>query len=174
MVVETRSQSQQFHLQPQRPPYPQVSTQASTSPTQSVFQSSSSSLAGTSSPSSLASPMSGMPQMSPNMLQQQQQHQHQQHQAPFAYAPLPSPSAGNDQGMAGYFGSTTQHSHAAQQQRSQPHAQSGQDPSYLGQRGGGGGTPETAVFLKEFTLLAEAAKRAQMACLERDLGDCGL
>lgn len=45
----------------------------------------------------------------------------------------------------------------------------------MGQRGGGSGAaPETAPFLQDFNLVAEAAKRAQMACLERDLGDVGL
>jgi hypothetical protein len=34
--------------------------------------------------------------------------------------------------------------------------------------------PETAPFLNDFNLVAEAAKRAQMACLSRDLGDIGL
>jgi hypothetical protein len=36
-----------------------------------------------------------------------------------------------------------------------------------------GGAPETAPFLKDFNLVAEAAKRAQMACLTRDFGDIG-
>ena len=170
MVVETRSQrknSQQVY-QYQRPPYPQIATQSSTSPSQSVFQSSSSSVASTSSPSSLTSPMSGVLQWSPNMPHQQQQ----QSQTHFS-APLPSPSAGNDQQtMTGYFGAaTTQHSHFGQQQRIQPSGQNGQGP---GQRSNGGGTPETAGFLKDFGLLAEAAKRAQMACIERDMGECWL
>lgn len=34
--------------------------------------------------------------------------------------------------------------------------------------------PETQPFLQDFNLVAEAAKRAQVACLARDLGDCGL
>jgi len=34
--------------------------------------------------------------------------------------------------------------------------------------------PETAPFLRDFNLVAEAAKRAQVACLTRDLGDVGL
>lgn len=44
----------------------------------------------------------------------------------------------------------------------------------MGQRGDGGGTPETAPFLKDFNLVAEAAKRAQMACLMRDMGEVEL
>ncbi|KAF7874132.1 hypothetical protein EAF04_002804 [Stromatinia cepivora] len=33
---------------------------------------------------------------------------------------------------------------------------------------------ETNPFLKDFNLVAEAAKRAQMACLMRDMEGCGL
>lgn len=44
----------------------------------------------------------------------------------------------------------------------------------MGQRGDGGGVPETAPFLQDFNLVAEAAKRAQMACLARDMGEIGL
>ncbi|KAH8881615.1 hypothetical protein GQ53DRAFT_667542 [Thozetella sp. PMI_491] len=35
-------------------------------------------------------------------------------------------------------------------------------------------TPSTDAFLKDFTLVAEAAKRAQMAVLMRDMESCGL
>ncbi|KAK0635574.1 hypothetical protein B0T17DRAFT_484661 [Bombardia bombarda] len=35
-------------------------------------------------------------------------------------------------------------------------------------------TASTDVFLKDFTLVAEAAKRAQMACLMRDMEGVGL
>lgn len=35
-------------------------------------------------------------------------------------------------------------------------------------------TPSTDVFLKEFNLVAEAAKRAQMAVMVRDFEECGL
>ncbi|KFH41543.1 hypothetical protein ACRE_077320 [Hapsidospora chrysogenum ATCC 11550] len=35
-------------------------------------------------------------------------------------------------------------------------------------------TPSTDPFLKDFTLLAEAAKRAQVAVLVRDFEDCGI
>jgi hypothetical protein len=56
------------------------------------------------------------------------------------------------------------------QQQQQQH----QSASYIGQRGQNGGMPNTAQYLQDFTLLAEAAKRAEMACLARDLGDCGL
>lgn len=37
-----------------------------------------------------------------------------------------------------------------------------------------GGQAGSAPFLKDFNLVAEAAKRAQMACLMRDMGDCEL
>jgi len=150
MVVETRSQRQAFL---QRPPYPQITPQsAPSSASQSVFQSSSS----LSSISSRSSASGSMPQQSPNMLQQQ---------GAFASsAPLPSPSG--NQPMS-YFGS----SHPAQQRIPQNQAVAG---TYMGQRGDGGGRPETAPYLQDFSLVAEAAKRAQMACLARDLGDVGL
>jgi hypothetical protein len=56
----------------------------------------------------------------------------------------------------------------AQQQQQQQQHFFGQD-----QRSGssGGGMAETAPYLQGFNLLAEAAKRAEMACLMRDLED---
>jgi hypothetical protein len=94
-------------------------------------------------------------------------------------APMPSPAATSQQASQ-YFPSsyTTQPptSHPAQhqqQQRSQQHY--GSSPSaYMGQRTGSAGVPTTASFLQDFNLVAEAAKRAQMACLSRDLGEIGL
>lgn len=35
-------------------------------------------------------------------------------------------------------------------------------------------TPSTDPFLKDFTLIAEAAKRAQVAVMVRDFEDCGI
>ncbi|KAF2238108.1 hypothetical protein EV356DRAFT_564300 [Viridothelium virens] len=59
-----------------------------------------------------------------------------------------------------------------QQQQQQPAVQ--RNP-YQGQRGGqDGGAPTTSPFLQDFTLVAEAAKRAQMACLMRDMEGCEL
>ena len=155
--METRSQRRQ--AQHQRPQYPQVAPQSTpTSPSQSVFQSSSS-LA------SLSTVNSSSSQRMPGTLQTQQQG--------YASAPLPSPSSSQP---TGYFGSFTQQaptSHPSQQHHrtSQTQTVAG---AYLGQRGDGSGTPETAPFLKDFNLVAEAAKRAQMACLARDLGEVGL
>ncbi|CAM1500744.1 Fc.00g099060.m01.CDS01 [Cosmosporella sp. VM-42] len=34
--------------------------------------------------------------------------------------------------------------------------------------------PSTAPFLKDFNLVAEAAKRAQVAVMVRDFADCGI
>ncbi|KXL42870.1 hypothetical protein M433DRAFT_136170 [Acidomyces richmondensis BFW] len=145
-----------------RPCYPQITTpSAPLSASQSVFQS-------TSSLSSVSS-YNHAPQSSPNMLSQQTP------TFAAASAPLPSPSS-SQHPPANYFNSIVQSppgqvSHPQQQQR----LPTGQHSSYIGQRGGGqGGTPETAPFLRDFNLVAEAAKRAQMACLARDLGDVGL
>ncbi|KAH9826039.1 hypothetical protein Tdes44962_MAKER03822 [Teratosphaeria destructans] len=91
-------------------------------------------------------------------------------QTPFS-APLPSPST--QQQPASYFGSLAHTSHPQSLPRI-PAGQQHQTPGYTGQRGAGGGVPETQPFLQDFNLVAEAAKRAQMACLARDLGDVGL
>ncbi|GAB1726384.1 hypothetical protein NU195Hw_g6591t1 [Hortaea werneckii] len=117
-----------------------------------------------------------------------------------AQAPLPSPTDGSYQPTS-YFGSIDQQSQsaaaaaAASQMAYAPQHRfpvsqgptavgdggggggscaAGPPASYVGQRGNEGGVPETAPFLQDFNLVAEAAKRAQMACLERDLGECGL
>lgn len=95
-------------------------------------------------------------------------------QGGFVSVPLPSPSSSQPQG---YFGSLAREapiSSSTQQQQPQERIPSQNQGQYLGQRGGGGGAPETAPFLKDFNLVAEAAKRAQVACLTRDLGDIGL
>lgn len=81
-------------------------------------------------------------------------------------APLPSPLAA--QQSANYFGSISANTAVYQDRRDT-------SSTYVGQRGGdSGGAPETAPFLDNFNLVAEAAKRAQMACLMRDLGDVEL
>ena len=157
--METRSQRRE--AQSLRPPYPQAAPQsAPTSPSSSVFQSSSSLASIHSINTSVA-----VAQRSPSM----QQIQH----GGYASAPLPSPSGNQPQAYFGSFQQSAPTSHPSQQQRI---PQQGQTVAgtYLGQRGDGGGTPETAPFLKDFNLVAEAAKRAQMACLARDLGDVGL
>ena len=64
-------------------------------------------------------------------------------------------------------------SHPQQQMQAQRIIPQGQK-QYAGQRGQDGGAPETAPFLNDFNLVAEAAKRAQMACLMRDMGDVEL
>ena len=157
--METRSQRRQ--QQTQRPPYPQVAPQsAPTSPTTSVFQSSSS----LASISSINTAAAAATQRTSTMMQTQQDG--------FASAPLPSPSSSQPNGYFTSFMQQPPTSHPAQQQRI-PQSQTVAG-TYLGQRGDGGGTPETASFLKDFNLVAEAAKRAQMACLTRDMGEVGL
>ncbi|OTA35246.1 hypothetical protein BTJ68_04341 [Hortaea werneckii EXF-2000] len=119
-----------------------------------------------------------------------------QHTGETHSAPLPSPTDGSYQPTS-YFGSIDQQSQsaaaaaAASQMAYAPQHRfpvsqgptavgdgggcaAGPPASYVGQRGNEGGVPETAPFLQDFNLVAEAAKRAQMACLERDLGECGL
>ena len=152
--METRPHRQS---QSQRPPYPLTSRQSA--PTSPAFQSSSSSSSSISSiNTAVAQQSSDMP---PGVVS----------------APLPSPSS--SQPMS-YFGSLAQQAPSSQasqqQQQQQQRIPQGQNVSgaYLGQRGDGSGAPETAPYLKDFSLLAEAAKRAQMACLTRDLGDVGL
>ncbi|KAI6952878.1 hypothetical protein D0869_13926 [Hortaea werneckii] len=192
MVVETRSQRQ---AQLQRPPYPSFTNPQHTGETHSVFQSSSSSLSSESSIASpSAAPSSTMMMQDPSspdmMLDSASSHQ----PPPFsgAQAPLPSPTDGSCQPTS-YFGSIDQQSQSAAAAASSQMAYAPQhrfpasqgptagdsagcpgSSSYMGQRGNEGGVPETAPFLQDFNLVAEAAKRAQMACLERDLGECGL
>jgi len=108
-----------------------------------------------------------------------------------AMAPLlPSPNDAGAVQSATYFGSiaaaqtqqSIQQSGALQQNQQQQQlqhqsqtTQSSQSAAFVGQRGGSnGGAPETAPYLQDFSLVAEAAKRAQLACLTRDLGDIGL
>lgn len=150
-MIETRSQHRQAYNQ--RPAYPQIATQSTaTSAASSAFQSSASL-------NSISSPNSASSQ---GFLTMQQQG--------FASAPLPSPSS--TQQPRSYFGQApTSHPQQAMQQSRLP---LGQQQAYVGQRGDGNGTPETAPFLKDFNLIAEAAKRAQMACLMRDMGDVEL
>jgi hypothetical protein len=66
------------------------------------------------------------------------------------------------------FGSLDQQSQQPQQQRLQ--AQRHPSFEYLPNRSGAGQTAaETTNYLNQAALLAEAAKRAQMACVMRDL-----
>ncbi|KAF2126798.1 hypothetical protein P153DRAFT_388120 [Dothidotthia symphoricarpi CBS 119687] len=85
-------------------------------------------------------------------------------QSPAPTAPLTSPSSGPQQQH--FFGSVNQQQQPRQQL--QPH----RHPSfeYLPNRQGAGQTAgETTQYLDQFALLAEAAKRAQIACVMRDI-----
>ena len=161
-MMETRSQTRQLFNQ--RPAYPQISSSSSaasssdntpTSTPSSAFNSSSS-LSYTTSPNgSSATPAAA------NMPQQM-----------FTSAPMPSPSVVQRQS---YFGSTSGQGPTShpEQQPSQQHRTS-VCQQHMGQRGGGHGAPETAPFLQDFNLVAEAAKRAQTACLMRDFDEMEL
>jgi hypothetical protein len=82
-------------------------------------------------------------------------------------APLPSPSS--SQQHQGFFGSLNQQQTAQRQQSTQETAH----PSayqYQPNRDGAGRTAaETTNYLDQYALVAEAAKRAQMAVLMRDV-----
>lgn len=91
-------------------------------------------------------------------------------------APLPSPSQTE---QANYFEAMrvqSQHQQQAQQAFQQGFQQMAQQqqPNGAQHMGPQGGSPETASFLSNLNLVAEAAKRAQMACLMRDFGDVEL
>lgn len=152
--METRSQTRQLFNQ--RPSYPQISSDNTSTSTPSSAFNSSSSLSYTTSPSGSSSTPSAT-----NMPQQM-----------FTSAPMPSPSVAQRQN---YFGSAsaqgpTSHpeQHTSQQHRTSVCQQ------HMGQRGNGNGVPETAPFLQDFNLVAEAAKRAQTACLMRDFDEMEL
>lgn len=88
--------------------------------------------------------------------------------SPASSAPLPSPSHTQPQPQ-GFFGSLN-----GQPQAQQQHAQQQQQRcpiyDYTPNREGAGRTAsETADYLNQAALLAEAAKRAQMAVVMRDL-----
>ncbi|KAH7132166.1 hypothetical protein B0J11DRAFT_503343 [Dendryphion nanum] len=84
-----------------------------------------------------------------------------------ASAPLPSPSALHSH-QRDFFGSLGQQHHSQQHQRTQ--ALSPSQYSYQPNRDGAGRTAaETNSFLDQAALLAEAAKRAQMAVVMRDI-----
>jgi len=112
-------------------------------------------------------------------------------------APLPSPDAQREPEGGNYFGAmmpapamqqssqlfqqqntslSQGHQYPRQQQAYQQHQQQPQQQQHFsahhqGQRGLNRGAPETAPYLQGFNLLAEAAKRAEMAVLMRDLDD---
>ena len=107
---------------------------------------------------------------------------HSRHSPVLSSAPLPSPNAGRQATGSNYFGSISgpamqppaqQYQHTQQQSTSISQQPQQQQFSFdhQNQRGTSGGMSETAPYLQSFNLLAEAAKRAEMACLMRDLED---
>ncbi|KAF2250880.1 hypothetical protein BU26DRAFT_517657 [Trematosphaeria pertusa] len=88
--------------------------------------------------------------------------------SPASSAPLPSPSAAHPQHQ-GFFASLNgQQEQQAQQQKQQPQRHPGFH--YQPNRDGAGRTAaETTNYLNQAALLAEAAKRAQMAVVMRDI-----
>ena len=145
-----------------RPRYPRSSEQQAQA--ESPFHSSSS-VSSISSISSSVGEQSLTEQNSPELL------------APpsFDSAPLPSPSQTSHQH---YFDTVMaaqqQQQYLQNQQHQQQHSQSYHHYPMQGQQTGTGGTPQTSSFLKDFNLIAEAAKRAQLACLMRDMDDMEL
>ncbi|KAF2798290.1 hypothetical protein K505DRAFT_357654 [Melanomma pulvis-pyrius CBS 109.77] len=95
-------------------------------------------------------------------------------QSPASSAPLPSPSSTHSQHQ-GFFGSLHAQQPPQQQRQSQAatQRQSAQRQSsyeYQSNRQGAGSTAaETNNYLNEYALLAEAAKRAQIAVVMRDI-----
>lgn len=148
-----------------RPQYPR--TMQSPDQTTSTFHSSSSvssisSIASNSSQSSTLPSHQGSPDFST---------------ATWSSAPLPSPSQSPLQPQSQYFDAYMQSQQRQQQPPQQDEAymrQRQQSFDFQAQRGMQGGQPNTAPFLQDFSLLAEAAKRAQMACLMRDIDDMEL
>jgi len=135
-----------------RPAYPSLST--ATASNTSVFQNSASSISSTMSSTSAASSTT---QDSP--LQQRST----------SYAPLPSPTVSD---RTPFFG--TMHPQMSQQQQTAAQLQQRvvqiQQYQYQPERTGAGATAqETASYIKDYALVAEAAKRAQMAVLARDM-----
>lgn len=87
--------------------------------------------------------------------------------SPASSAPLPSPSSTQPQHQ-GFFGSLNHQSQQSQPQR-QP-VQRHSSFEYQPNRDGAGATAsETTNYLNQAALLAEAAKRAQMAVVMRDI-----
>jgi hypothetical protein len=153
-MMETRSQTRQLFNQ--RPLYPQVSSDSTSTSTPSSAFNSSSSLSYTATPSGSSSTPSAatMPQQM------------------FTSAPMPSPSVVQRQNYFGSMSAQGPTSHP-EQQASQQHRTS-VCQQHMGQRGNGNGAPETAPFLQDFNLVAEAAKRAQTACMMRDFDEMEL
>jgi len=89
----------------------------------------------------------------------------------FSSAPLPSPSQTQ---QSPFFGASSAQAHQNQASHPFQHGQQAGNAFQNTNNGGAGNATETAPFLKDFSLLAEAAKRAQMACLMRDMGEVEL
>lgn len=79
--------------------------------------------------------------------------------APLSSPGMPSQAQHQHQHQSSYFSSASGPTSAAQQNQQQSY----QSPPVQQRR------DETSPFLRDFNLVAEAAKRAQMACLMRDL-----
>ncbi|KAF2269874.1 hypothetical protein CC78DRAFT_242535 [Lojkania enalia] len=92
--------------------------------------------------------------------------------SPASAAPLPSPTASHSH-RQDFFGSLNQQQPSQQTQQSQQQNQTPQQPGnyhYQPNRDGAGRTAaETNNYLDQYSLVAEAAKRAQMAVLMRDV-----
>ncbi|KAJ4376280.1 hypothetical protein N0V83_001563 [Neocucurbitaria cava] len=88
---------------------------------------------------------------------------------------MPSPSSIPQQQQQQFYGSLNQQTQQPLQQQRMQAPQRHPSFEYQPNRAGAGQTAaETTNYLNQAALLAEAAKRAQMACVMRDIGDMEL
>ncbi|KAF1849310.1 uncharacterized protein K460DRAFT_365200 [Cucurbitaria berberidis CBS 394.84] len=94
-------------------------------------------------------------------------------QASIASATMPAPSSSPQPQQ--FYGSLNQQTQQPHEQQRMQAVRRHPSFDYQPNRSGSGQTAaETTTYLNQAVLLAEAAKRAQMACVMRDIGDMEL